>query len=595
MKLARLTFYLLAFAGILPSVQGQVFWSETFTDETASLTNWVSGGSPSGAAWEWSTDPGYLTFGSQPDFLSATSATGYMVFDSDGLGEVDHVVTLTSPAINCAGQASVFIQLFSQYGSYSGNDIAEIGTSTDGVNFTYHEILDDVPNNNLSLSFSETNLELPELANQPVAYIQFRWTGNYEYAWKIDDISLSNQSQLAAVSLKVLDFFFPAASFATPVSQIATDSMGFSLIVRNEGSETQNNVEVKVEVLDENNNVLHLQEAIIASLAPGSNDTLDNEDFPILYAPELDEGTYTIQYSVIPEEPDATPSDNIEAHDFVVTADLFANEAGPTTALGWDSDFAYGCNYRMSPLSADNFVAKEGLMSMATNTGDPLVGKSVDVFLLKVVDPLYFQTNDFPPNNPGLEIVGANTYVVPAGTVNFADLTVPIIDFNTSSNEISLEPGVTYIIIAYYSGDNNTAFHGFSSETAYMDGGTVLYFPTGDNPGWFGGWTSGQQCQLRMPLYLATRTDNPALEASLTLFPNPVSEVLNAEVRFEQPEDGMIIIANAEGKVVTYREFSGVTDQNFTFNVSKYAAGNYVVRISNSQGVKTLPFVVTGQ
>lgn len=590
-----LIFALLSITGL----QAQTLFTADFNGGLGAWTTQDNSSASSGDNWVHSTTGPSGAFAIDP-IASTTAANGFALFDSDLLCSGSQNAWLVSPSFDCSGSGTVVLYFEQFYRRYRDTTWVEV-SNDGGLSWTPFAVNQSLLNNDLTNNPETIEMDISAAAGNEsnvIIAFQFKSDGSdpldgCAYSWQIDDVHV--ESSGTAVNLGISDIFFPAASFATPVTQIGIDSMGFSVDVSNLGIAAQNNVLARVEVLDEGGDVLHMQEMMADSIIePGA---VYKFEFPDLYPPELGEGTYSVKYSIIPENPDVVPSNNVEEHIFVVTSDLFANDNGITTALnvGGADDYAVGCNYRMSPYSADNFVAKLGVMSAATNTGNPLVGKSIDIFLLKVIDPLYFQTTDFPPNNAGLEIVGANTYEIPAGTANFDEFEVTITDFNTGSSEVSLEPGVNYILIAYYSGDNHTVFHGHSENTNYMDGGTVIFVPTGDGAGWFGGWSGGTQCQMRMPIFLATRTDNPALETSLNIYPNPTSEIITAAVNFEEAEDGMLIIANAEGKVITYREFQGVKDQTFEFNVSKYAAGNYVMRVSNSKGVRTLPFVVTGK
>jgi len=589
-----LIFALLSFSGL----QAQTLLTADFDGGLGAWTSQDNSSASSGDAWIHSTTGPSGAFAIDP-IASTTAANGFALFDSDLLCSGSQNAWLVSPSFDCSATGTVVLYFQQFYRRYRDTTWVEV-SNDGGQSWTPFAVNQSLTDNDITDNPETIEMDISAVAGNEsdvIIAFQFKSDGGDPldgcgYSWQIDDVHV--ESSGTSVNLGISDIFFPAASFATPVSQIATDSMGFSFQFSNLGLSDQSNVTARVEVLNESGTVLHMQEMTGIIIPAGAADTIE---FPDLYPPELPEGTYTIRYSAITQDPDAVPSNNVEEHAFVVTADIFSNDNGVTTALnvGGTDDYAVGCNYKMSPLSADNFVAKSGIMSAATNTGDALVGKSIDIFLLKVVDPLYFQTTDFPPNNAGLEIVGANTFEIPAGTANFDDFEVSLTDFNTGSTEVALEPGETYILIAYYTGANHTVFHGHCETTNYMDGGTVIFVPTGDGAGWFGGWSGGTQCEMRMPLFLATKTDNPALAASLNIYPNPVSEVITAEVNFDQPEDGMVIIANAEGKVITYREFRGIKEQNFQFNVSKYAAGNYFMRISNSQGVKTMPFVVTGK
>lgn len=178
------------------SAFAQTFWTETFSDEASSTTNWVSGGDNLGAeVWTWTSDPlaGFQD-PAVPAFGAATAGDGYFLFNSDANGENNaHDVTLTgvgNPA-NCTGQSGVHLKFYTQY-FYFGINNARVGVSTNGTDFTYYQILSDLPES--TIFDGEIDLALPEADNQAQVWIQFRWEGNWEYHWKVDDLELSGQA-----------------------------------------------------------------------------------------------------------------------------------------------------------------------------------------------------------------------------------------------------------------------------------------------------------------------------------------------------------------------------------------------------------------
>ena len=80
-----LTMMLLA-AG-LQTVLAQAFWTETFSDQTTALANWIHSGTNGGTkTWDWTNMPDAGSY-SPGIFAAPTAATGYMWFDSDGNGD----------------------------------------------------------------------------------------------------------------------------------------------------------------------------------------------------------------------------------------------------------------------------------------------------------------------------------------------------------------------------------------------------------------------------------------------------------------------------------------------------------------------------
>lgn len=171
----------------------QTFWTETFDDSFVATNNWAHGGINAGPSqWEWTSNPadGYQEPGLAP-FGAPTATNGYFLFNSDANGPTPHDVWLTSinRQVNCEGRVGVRLRFYTQYIYFSpAGTRAQVGVSTDGDTFEYHTLFEGHPAN---LPFEGwVELDLPEADNQPQVWLRFRWIGNYEYHWKIDDLSL---------------------------------------------------------------------------------------------------------------------------------------------------------------------------------------------------------------------------------------------------------------------------------------------------------------------------------------------------------------------------------------------------------------------
>lgn len=171
----------------------QTFWSETFSDSAAVASGWTSGGSNAGPEdWSWTSDP--LAGFQDPDvppFSAPTAATGYVYFNSDANGENNpHDITLTNSGapVDCSGRSNVQLRFHAQYMEFNTDARAWVGVSTDGVNFTDREVFAGAEEDELIQS--TVDLALPEADGQPQVWLRFRWQGNWEYHWKIDDVEL---------------------------------------------------------------------------------------------------------------------------------------------------------------------------------------------------------------------------------------------------------------------------------------------------------------------------------------------------------------------------------------------------------------------
>ena len=195
-QLSVLTLVFALFLSI-PPVAAQVFWSEIFSGEGVATLNWKNGGSNLGLADCTMTNAsaaGYQDV-DLPVFAAPTASSGYFYFDSDNNGQVAHDVTLTNagnPAA-CSGKTGIRLRFFTQYIFFNPEGTtAQIGISTDSVNFTYKTLFAGLPSN---LTYHDwVEVDIPEAENSPKLWLRFRWIGQYEYHWKVDDLTLSYHS-----------------------------------------------------------------------------------------------------------------------------------------------------------------------------------------------------------------------------------------------------------------------------------------------------------------------------------------------------------------------------------------------------------------
>lgn len=181
------------FWGLAALAIGQPFWAEHFDDSFKATTHWTHDGNNAGPSrWEWTDKPadGYVEPGLAP-FGAPTAADGYFLFNSDANGPTPHDVWLTNinRPVNCSHRVGVYLRFYTQYIYFSpAGTRAQLGVSTDGETFEYLTLFEGHPAN---LPFEGwVELPLPLADNQPQVFLRFRWIGNYEYHWKVDDLQL---------------------------------------------------------------------------------------------------------------------------------------------------------------------------------------------------------------------------------------------------------------------------------------------------------------------------------------------------------------------------------------------------------------------
>lgn len=172
--------------------QAQVIFTENFNDQAAAEASWSSGGTNGGSeVWYWENDPSASTFGAGP-FAAPTAALGYFHFDSDANGENNmHDVTLTGPSFDCSASTDTRLSFHAQYAYFNAFSEAFVGVSTNGgVDWTEYKLFVGLPNN--TMFNGPVNLSIPAANGQSDVRLRFRWVGDWEYTFKVDDIEVSN-------------------------------------------------------------------------------------------------------------------------------------------------------------------------------------------------------------------------------------------------------------------------------------------------------------------------------------------------------------------------------------------------------------------
>lgn len=75
-----------------------------------------------------------------------------------------------------------------------------------------------------------------------------------------------------------------------------------------------------------------------------------------------------------------------------------------------------------------------------------------------------------------------------------------------------------------------------------------------------------------------------ALDARITLSPNPVAEQLNVRVKIDQPSDFVLLLNDAQGRLIRRLEVSGTAELRQTIDMAALPAGVYVLTVSTPSG-----------
>jgi len=556
------------------------FFTEDFGSQTDFNAEWTGGGTnPGPAVWEWTDDPTPI-FQGQPDFASETANNGFVFFNSDGNGEVAHDVTLTiNNPIDCSNASEVFISVQNQYAYFSVPSvaIAQLGVSTDGVNFDYIRILENVERNDLSNPAQLVEEDISEFAaGEAQVFIQFRWQGNFEYSWAIDDIKLFSEDPQLQFDLSLEEPRLPF-NYATPASQITP--FFFQHATTNNGSQTALDLMSTVEVEGTNGDTFSYTQTLPMQLAPEASDTTLFDQF---FTPS-DTGFYQFTYTVTSANEDERPFDNNFSGDFLITENLFSKDdgrglSGTAPANIVDNTWEIG-NYYV--VENGGYQATEAIFSVVS-TDNIHQGQSVSILLYQITpdDDLDFDDDD-------VTVVGFGSYAF-TDEVSGQPVSAPLLNFDGDTSVI-LDEGSEYLLMVQYTPDMGVVH---TSTPYYYDIASVV-----KNGDWFtGGFGPDVTALVRMRIeeVESVNTNEPALaDSKLQLFPNPVDRELTVSLALENRNEEVIIdLLDINGRLVERRQLDHVQRDQVRFQTSNLANGTYLLRTRTAEGVRTERFVV---
>jgi hypothetical protein len=401
--------------------------------------------------------------------------------------------------------------------------------------------------------------------------------------------------------VKIVQPFYTPLSFATPLTQIATDTFGFSGGVFNSGSQTATNVKLQATITNQAGNVLYDRIISFPDVAPGDTAFSQAGDFPLFVPSQANgivQGNYTINYTASADGMDARPSDNSRGLPFVISDTLFSKENGPQVAFrpGTLSGTSYGTGnlYTMSPLSPTGIKANTCIFTYATNPAPDPPANAIDVAisLLRVKDGILpdfsnFSGTDFPGES--VDLVGFALFDAPASQQSFQLATVELFDFATGDIGVPLDPGARYFLFTTYGDDSRNAFQAFNQDIDNPFISTVVY-----NGQWFlGGFQGNPDAVIRMGLSLSdVSTEEPLADNTMSIFPNPVRDQLRIQMNFETPTYTNIAVADLTGRIIMMEDRPGLLNDQLEYNLPNLSAGTYMVRITTAEGALTKKFVV---
>lgn len=602
------------------SLQGQTpFWTQDFAGGIpAGWTNVDASGQ--GVIFEWCNDPQTNggdscpswfndAINEQDPFAATTAANGFVSCDSDEYGPLanDHIVRFTTTAIDCSALSEVWVEFQSHIGVFTVSAVtgAVLRVSTDNTNWTTYTPYPDLTT---SVRWSG-NPEVVVLdisataAGSATVYLQWEWTGNWEYQWSLDDIALYDQNPTPPNDMQVTNWFAVAPNLLWPLSMV--EPFGFLADVVNVGSADQTNVTLNLTLEDEGGNVVFTEDLDYGTIAV---DTFAYDvPFAGTYTP-TEMGVYTGTYTLTADAVDSNPADNSASFEFVVNDTLFAKEtsgfANRPADSNWDVgeawSWAYG-NYFYVPEAGDNIFK---YVFFALEVPAALAGENVTVSIYKWEDEN--KDGEANPTERGNSIA-TMIYALTGEELVSEIIALPITTL--AGNPVALEDETGYIVMVEFQTDQEgtTIDMGFSQDVNY--GGMISSSEQAGAPRY--GSLLGVAGNLSEEPYSTvgfgfdvvpvvrfsfgepSSAKDILLDGNFSVFPNPVSNEISLDMNFtEVMEDVTVQLFDLNGKLLGTKILDNVKQQTATFDVRALANGAYFLKVTTEKGTRSERFQV---
>ena len=596
------------------------------------LNGWTTGGDlcntdvePNFSLWEWRKDAdshgplwGGQIIGSQ------TACNGAMLFDSDfldSLGKGDCLVQqegwLESPTIDLSGftVSGVTLEFHQKVTQYQSKYYVEYSIDN-GKNYTSIEINQDVePFTTATPPGVDPTVDeirrvaLPDVAGNSQVRIRFRIEANYYY-WLIDDVKIVERE---AYNLKINDFYAVAPYKLWQKDQL--EGFGGLVDVANNGAEVAINTLLKLEIKNENGNVIFTDLLDYDNIPP--NTTIENVPMPGTFIhPNMNTVMYTGEYSLYQDSTDFDYSDNYKSFDWYVTDSIFAKENSSVLGTGIRAassvNFTWGNIYHIvNDHNSTGWQLGTNYVDVGVSNPDELADASLFIYMYKWDNA----NNDDIIDESELQTVGFNQIEFDGTDAPNTLFTVPIFDFTTFEQGINLTSNTDYIIaIQYTAPSDNPTLALFINSVDTLDygatdlrttvvpgakarfshvldaGNTGTLTPTTFNGG------NVPVIRMHITTSIIDATNEPKLDEanSIIIAPNPVRDFLNVKLDMvELVENASVSIVDMNGKTIQTRELKDIKSATESFNVSDLSDGNYIMNFKSTAGSRSMKFIIT--
>ena len=556
--------------GVFAQPKGITLWQNDFSVQTDWATgNAGSTGTPPHTAgdWEITTDLGSANQTASAQIATlvpaghTTAANGYAIINSDaaGGGQTQNAWIYYTGNIDLTGQPNV-VMTFQQTHRRFAESTFVIYSLDGGTTWLEVEV-----NASMMTNTNTTNPDLvqvnlsSEIGNQASVKIGFKYTGEWDWFWAVDDVKIVTPEDY---DLEMTDVYWGSTGFwgarlpyyQIPIAQVAP--INFGGIISNLGALDQTDVVFTAALASGAYTGTSAPSTVLA----GSFDTLE---VTAAVTPPAVAANHVVNLSVASGATDADPANNAitSAATIAVQNYIYARDKGTIASGSFNSGLSFEVGNIFDIVATADLTAIDVVVNAAAEAGAQMFVKlySIDA-----------ATGDF------VYVDESNPYTLTAANLG-QKITLPFI-----GGAATLNAGESYLVVAGSLGDGGATNDLVVGTAGVSEAQTSFYL---DEVGtWF--YTTSTP-MVRMNFDPTATTIEVANVFGLNVYPNPASDVIN--VTLNKEVTATINVVDVTGKVVKTSTINGTTT---SINTAGLSNGVYYVNITDGTSVSTEKVVI---
>ena len=546
--------------GVVAPEKGITIWQNDFSNAAQWTTSNDPQGTPAHTAGDWTitTNVAGIPVAALAPAGHTTAANGFAFINSDAAGgnAFQNASIVFNQNIDLSAEANVLLKFEQSHRRYA--ETTYVLWSTDGgATWNEVEVNGDMAVNTNTTNPADYQVNLSnEIGGQDSVRIGFKYTGNFDWFWAIDDVKITTPDD-HDVALSGLYWGSTGAWGARlPYYQIPTaqvTAIDFSGVIANNG------------LLNQNATFGVQAGAFVGSSAPTLIPAFssDTANCTTSLTPAAANATITVNAGVQIDSTDATPADNTiaGAATIVINPNIYARDLDDIASGSFNQGFGFEVGNIFDIYATDEISAIDVYIHPGANVGTEMYVKlySIDA-----------QTGDF------VFVDESAPYTLGANDVD-ALLTLPL-----QGGAFTLNAGEPYLVVAGSNGDGGATDDLIVGTCGVSAAQTTFYLDLTDNT-WY--YTTATP-MVRMNFSNASVNENSLLN-SFNVSPNPAAGSATIALSGKAGADATISIVDITGKEV-YNTLVSSLNGTATVEVNTAAFGNgmYLVNVY-SNGTKS--------